>query len=146
MASAGFAAWSAYEARKARKAAEDSATSSSKAAAAAERSADADEKAYELAFKQHQEAQPPKIAWRAHQVNKNRYRLVNEGTDDVYGVAVDEGNLGPAREVPNGVTVRGNGGYVEFVIFATAQTRVPTEILVSWDGHPVPEQVPLQRW
>lgn len=85
------------------------------------------------------------MSWEILAVSKNRYRLVNHGTETATGAAIDPTPIpGLHRQLPRNATIIGGGGYVEFLLFRTAQTQLPTSLTVSWDGAQHPAEVPLR--
>jgi len=98
-----------------------------------------------LADQQYRDSLPPPVGWEIQHVHKSKFQLVNVGTETATGVTLNPSGVPLIRQPPQDVTIRGNGGYVEFLMAGSNDGPIPTEIEVSWDGPGSPAIVPVQK-
>lgn len=134
---------SVAEARRSADAAEVSATEANRSADASVRSADAAER-QAVAAEAMVPPPPPKVAWQVSKLGESDYALRNVGTDAAENVTIEAVDNPPGRIqiTPDPVRVL-PGATIRAFLPGGAEMEPVDELIVSWDGLPAPEVVPL---
>ncbi|WP_326830235.1 hypothetical protein OIE13_17050 [Streptosporangium sp. NBC_01810] len=129
------------EAARSADASEASAEAGARSAVASERSAAAAEQVADIEADRNMR---PTVSWELSKSAGHGYLLTNAGTETATGVTVDNSS-GTITNVPENVAVEA-GASVEFVMEGSLATRIPHQILVTWDGAagPATVRVPIR--
>jgi hypothetical protein len=129
---------SRHKARAAEADARDAVRAAEESAAAATRSAEAAERQLALSI-------PPAIDFFLEVIDKIRYALVNSGTSTATGVTIEAGAFALGRDLPVDVTLKPRQTH-EFRVFRSAQTSVPSSIVVTCNEAPEGVRVLVPNW